>query len=118
MALPDASSPTLDRHQLLRHRLVGGLRGDVRHVRGQAARRGEGRQHGVGGGQALRLELVEQHAGEGIAQLLQRLGRQFLDEQFDEQVLRCVMRFRPPSSCICATHSRGAIGKPSRSRLS
>jgi hypothetical protein len=37
--------------------------------------------------EALGRELLEQPGGKGLAQLLQRLGRQFFDEQFDEQVV-------------------------------
>ena len=32
------------------------------------------------------LELIEQHIGKGIAQFLQRFGRQFLDEELHQQV--------------------------------
>ena len=76
-----------DRHELLHHRLVGGNGQHVGDVGGKAARRGIG---GDGGGcrrEAGVLQGVGQRAGEGFAQLLQRLGRQFLDKEFDEQVL-------------------------------
>jgi hypothetical protein len=36
----------------------------------------------------LRLEAGGQSASEGFAELLQRLGRQFLDEEFEQQILR------------------------------
>jgi glycyl-tRNA synthetase beta subunit len=50
-------------------------------------------------GKAERNELVAQHRGECVAELLQRLWRQFLDEQFDEQgVLLGRHTLRPPSS--------------------
>jgi len=37
-------------------------------------------------------------ACEGVAQFLERPGRQFLDEELDEQVVLGRHRFRPPSS--------------------
>ncbi|MNV75509.1 hypothetical protein D3C71_1688010 [compost metagenome] len=55
----------------------------------QTARRGIGRYHSISGGQTLGLELVGQHRGKGIAQLLKRLGGQFFHKQFDEKVLGC-----------------------------
>jgi len=48
------------RHQLLLHRLVGRLRGDVRDMRGQAARRGVRRRRRTGIEQALRPEARRQ----------------------------------------------------------
>ena len=51
---------------------------------GQAAGRGERCDHRGGAGQTLGLELVAQHSGEGIAQFLERLGRQLFHKQFDE----------------------------------
>ena len=98
VALPAASSPTRHRHQLLRDRACRRPARHVGEVRGQAARRGIGGQHRAGIGQALRHELVAQHAGKGVAELLQRLGRQFLDEEFDEQVVLECSSLRPPSS--------------------
>ena len=112
-----------------------------RQVRAEPARRGEGGERRAGVGQALRAQAVGQQRGEGVAQRLQRLRRQLLDEQLDEQVVvhgrgRHQAAFwsvsrRPaaggsPGSpaflAICASVSsaqaRGAIGKPSRARLS
>ena len=76
--------PHADGHELLAHGLVGGLVGHGRHLRGQAARRGERREHRIRGRQALGLELLTQHAGKGIAQFLQRFGGQLFDEELDE----------------------------------
>ena len=42
---------------------------------------------GAGHGRQIGLERVGQHRREGFAQLLQRLGREFLDEQFNEKIL-------------------------------
>ena len=89
-----------DRHQFLRHGLVGGLGDDAGHMRGQAARRGERRHLRFGSGQALGPELVGQHTGKRITELLERLGRQLFHKQFDKQVLRChscVLPLRRPS---------------------
>jgi hypothetical protein len=68
----------------LLHSLVGGLVGHGGHMGGQAAGRGERCDHRGGAGQTLGLELVAQHSGEGIAQFLERLGRQLFHKQFDE----------------------------------
>ena len=108
--------PHADWHQLLRHGLVAGLRRHCGDVGCEPTRRSERRELRLRRDQALGLELLEQNRGKRLPQLLQRLGRQLLDEQFHQQV------FRPHRYaaffCICATHSGGAIGKPSRSRLS
>ena len=58
------------RHQLLRDRAVGGLGAHAREVRREAARRGVGGEQRAGIGQALGHELVAQHDGEGVAELL------------------------------------------------
>jgi len=109
-------------HELLLHSLVGGLVGHGGHMRSQAAGRGKWRDHRSGRRQALGLELVAQHGGKGIAQLLQRLGGQFFNKQFNEEVLgRHVLVLSLVHAAfltICSTHSRGAMGKPRRSRLS
>jgi hypothetical protein len=129
--------PHRHRHQLLRDGLVGRLAGDMGDVHRQAARRSERRDAGLRRGQALGLELLIQHAGEGLAQLLQGFRRQLFDKQLDQKVLVHIFHWyafalagcgasafgRPGGAhaaflVICATHSRGAIGKPRRSRLS
>ncbi len=75
-----------DGHELLRDGLVGCLRCDFGDVGGQAPGRGIGRQARCGGGEALGLQLREQHAGEGVAELLQGLRGQLFDEQFNEKI--------------------------------
>ena len=128
-----------DGHELLRHGLVLGLGQDFGDVGGQAARRGIGRQARFAGGQqALGLELLEQHAGKGVAQLLQRLRGQLFDKQFNKKI-RCVhglvfsrcsgVRLRRPSCPVVRRPwpARPALrrhgpwapwGKPRRARLS
>jgi hypothetical protein len=73
------------RHQLLLHGAIGGPGNDTANLHGQTARRGEGRHRRIGSGQALRVQAGGQIPGKGLAELLQRLGRQFFDEQFNEQ---------------------------------
>ena len=97
-------------HQLLLQCLVGGLEPDIRDVRGQPARRGKGGHRRVRCQQTLGSELRRQLGGKGFTQLLQRLGRQFFDKQFNQQVFH--------DGFTCSTHARGAIGKPRRWRLS
>ena len=64
---------------------------------------------GIGCGQALRLAgASDSSRGERLAQLLQRLGRQLLDEQFDQQVLACVMLMPPSSPAAPVTSSAQA----------
>ena len=113
-------------HQLLRHRLVSGLCGHIRHVRRQTARRGKSGQHRCRRRQPLRLELRQQDAGKRLSELFQRLGRQLFHKQFDQQVFRRHRRIAFFAhiahaafliiGAICSTHSRGAMGKPRRSR--
>ena len=79
----------LHRHQLGAHRLVGRLGSHVGDVRRQPARAGEVRGLAGVGQQALALEFLGEGAGKGCAQALQGLGRQFLDEEFDQKVVRC-----------------------------
>jgi TerC family integral membrane protein len=55
-------------------------------VRRQPARRGKGGELRMCRGQALRLQLLQQHAREGIAELLQGLGGQLFDKQFNKQI--------------------------------
>ena len=74
-------------HEFLLNRLVLGLDRHMAHMGRQPARRGVGGDGSVGRGQALRPELVSQHRGEGIAQLLERLGGQLFHKQFDEKIL-------------------------------
>ena len=76
-----------DGHELLRDGLVLALRQHLGDVRGQPSRRGIGRQaHRGRGQQALGLELLEQDGGKGVAELLQRLGRQLFDKQFNQKI--------------------------------
>ena len=88
----------------------------MRDVGGQTARGGVSRHHRLGVGQTLSLQLRRQHLGKRIAQLAQRLGRQLFHKQFNQQVL-CT-HAQATFFCNWATHSGGAMGKPSRSRLS
>ena len=77
---------------------------------------------------AVKQALLDQTDGEALRkrgpQLLQRLRRQLFDEQFDEQILRRAHHAAFFSTClaICTSTSSpqalGAIGKPSRARLS
>ena len=68
------------------------------------------------------LRSVAQHGCKGVAQLLQCLWGQFFNKQFNEEVLgRHVLVLSLVHAAfltICSTHSRGAMGKPRRSRLS
>ena len=60
------------------------------------------------------------------AQCFQGLGRQLFNKEFEQEVLGCHRHLAQAAFwfktgmvvCICATHSRGASGKPRRSRLS
>ena len=107
------------RHQLLLHGLVGTLNQHAGHVGGQAARRGKCGDHRVGRRQALGLELFGQHVGERRAQFVERLGRQLFHKQLHQQILCChVVNPHAAFLGMFSTHSRGAIGKPRRSRLS
>ena len=66
--------------------------------------------------------LVVIGGGEMLAELLQRLRRQLLDEQFDEQVLggrhAHAAFFCASWAATSSPQALGAIGKPSRARLS
>jgi hypothetical protein len=92
-------------HQLLRLGAIGRLVGDVLDAHREAARCGVGRDRRIGGGEAAgdeaRLDAVRERAAEP----LERLGREFLGEEFDEQ-----------GTIHAAAFARCAIGKPSRSR--
>ncbi len=106
-------------HELLLHGLVGTLCQHPGHMRGQASGRCKGGHHRVGCGQALGLELFSQHTRESSAEFVERLGRQLFHKQFHQQILcRHVVLPHAAFLGICATHSRGAIGKSKRSRLS
>ena len=70
-----------------------------------------------------RGEALQQPGGEGVAEPAQRLRRQLLDEQLDEQVALHVVRHHAAFFCArwastSSAQSFGAIGKPSRARLS
>ncbi len=88
------------RHQLGRHRLVGGTCQHGFDMHAQTARRGEMRHGCLRIGQTLRNQTFGERGGKGLAQLLQRLGWQFFDEEFDEQIAALIRSalMRPPSS--------------------
>jgi hypothetical protein len=109
------------RHQLVLQLTVGGLRCNALHMHGQPSRRGIGADRRIGRGQALRLQCVGEQRGKGLAELLQGLRRQLLDEQLDQQVVvahGAQAAFFASCALTSSAHSRGAIGKPSRARLS
>jgi hypothetical protein len=109
------------RHELLRDRLVLGLRAHTTDVRGQTPRRGERGGGRVFPGQPLRAQALGQRRGKCVTKLLQRFRRQLFDEQFDEQVLRGHAQAAFFSAIWALTSSAqalGAIGKPRRARLS
>ena len=89
--------PHGDGHELLSHGLVSRLQPDVGDVRSQPTWRRIGRDDRFRCGQTLRHELLCQLMGERIAEFLERLGRQFFHEQFDEKVLSCHYFFLSPS---------------------
>ena len=97
-----------DRHQLLGDLLRRGLGRNPGHHDGDAARAGKPAEGAVGGGEAARLEAVGNLGGEGFAQARQRLGRQFLGEQFYEQGFG--------RHCAASLFCCDSIGKPSASR--
>ena len=74
----------------------------------------------------MRLELLKQHTGKSITKFFQSLGRQLFNKEFEQEVVgrhrhlaHAAFWFKTGmAACICATHSRGASGKPRRSRLS
>jgi hypothetical protein len=69
----------------LRDSLVFGLGQHFGDVHGQTAGRGVGGQARLGRcQQSLGLELLEDDGGKSVAQLLQRLGRQLFDKQFNQ----------------------------------
>ena len=76
------------RHQLGRHRLVGGTSQHVFDMHTEATRRSEIRYRCIRVSQPLPCQAFGQCRGKSLTQLLQRLGRQFFDEEFDEQVFR------------------------------
>ena len=121
--------PNDDWHQLVRHCAVASLGMHRADVRSQPTRRGIGCDDRVLTGQALRLQVRRQQLGERLAECLQRLGRELFGEQLDQQALGGCRHAvaRTPSSlaaffAIAASTSSaralGAIGKPSRARLS
>ena len=153
-------------HQFLRLRLVCGTGRDIAHMYRQAPRRSKGGMAGLAGDEAVFQQAPRQCAAERVAQGFERFGRQFLDQQFHQQVVGChccsvsaahrgtfalraavraglgaarrgahqasspywrdvelprgrvVHGAHAAFFVICSTHSRGAWGKPSRSRLS
>ena len=109
-----------DRHQLLHHRPVGGDDGDIGDVGSEAARRGVGSD---GCGRRRQTGIFQRGCkggGKRFTELLQRLRRQFLDEEFDEQILGSHLQaaFFSIWARTSAAHSFGAIGKPRRARES
>ena len=115
-----------DGHQFLGDGFVGRYGGNAGDVRGQAARRGIGSQGGTGGRQPQALKLLMQDISKRITQFFQRLGWQLFNKEFEQEVLGRHRHLAHAAffvktgmaACIWATHSRGAIGKPKRSRLS
>ena len=90
------------RHQLVRDGLCRGLPPHAGHMHGQPSRRRKRRANSVIGHQALRLELLEEFACERIAESGQRLGRQLLDQQFNQQIaafhIHRLCHLKPPFS--------------------
>ena len=76
------------------------------------------------GGQALGLQACGQTAGKRLAQFLQCFWREFFDEEFHEQVANrrhqaaFLSLLRASWASTSSAHTLGAIGKPSRARLS
>ena len=105
-----------DWHEFLRHRFIRRARSHSRDVRCQAARRGKAGELGFRACQALRHQLIAQHRSKRITQLLKCLGRQLFNKQFNEKIFISHSNSQAAFFSICATHSRGAIGKPRRSR--
>ena len=108
-----------DRHQLGRHRPVGGTCQHIFDVHTEAARRSEMGNRSIGIDQPLFGQALGERGGKGLAQFLQCLGRQLFDEEFNEEALRAhAASFFASMACTSSAHARGAIGKPSRARLS
>ena len=108
-----------DRHELLRLVLVGRLARYRSHVHCQPARRSEGGDDRIGGRQPLRLDPIRKGGRKCLAQCFQRLRRQFLDEQFDQQIpVGHHAVFFSSWATTSSAHALGAIGNPSRARLS
>ena len=105
-----------DGHQFLRNGFVGSLRGHCGDVHTEATRRRVIRDHRIGRSQTLRLQAVRQRGCKSPTQIAQRLGRQLLHQQFNQQVFGS--HAHAAFFAICAIHSGGAMGKPKRSRLS
>jgi hypothetical protein len=89
-----------------------------RDMRGQPAGRGKAGELRLRSRQALGLELLEQCAGKGITQLLQRLGGSSSTNSSTRRLFFGHVMLSGGLLRDLATHSRGAMGKPSRSRLS
>ncbi len=80
-------------------------------------------EHAAGRDELLVGQRRQQGPLKGLAQRFQRLGRQFLDQQLDEQVARDRHHHATPRCCsiwasAASAQARGASGKPSRARLS
>ena len=118
------------RHQLVRDRAIGGA---LRHridQHGETARRRVRRDVDARLEQRFRTQAGGEAVGERRCQLRQCLRRQLLDEQLDQQRPRRHGRHqagcfasapgRLAASCAATSsaHAFGAIGKPSRARLS
>ncbi len=93
------------RHEFLRHGPVGRARQDAGDMHRQPARAGIGRDHRIGRGQALFLQAAGQGVGERRSQRGQGLGRQFFDQEFDEQIVHGVM---VGAGAARALHARAA----------
>lgn len=72
-------------HEFFREFAVGSLRQHGRQVHGQPSRRGIGGGGAAVGQQAPALQAGGDAFGEGLSQAVERLGREFLGEQFQQE---------------------------------
>ena len=109
------------RHELDANSALRRLGAHTLKVQAKAAGRGECGQRAISN-ELLALERGMDQGRKAFAQLSQRLGRQFFNEQFNQQVLGLHAAFLLFFASIWATtssaHAFGAIGKPKRARLS
>ena len=120
-AWPAASSATATGISLCATRRSAAVRRTSADVHGQPARRGERGDRGVGrAASPCAFSASRQPLREGRAERLQRLRRQFLDEQFDAAGSCSLLHaaFFASVALTSSAQARGAIGKPSRARLS
>ena len=136
--------PHTDGHEFLRDGFVGRLGRYIGDVGAQPSRRSKSLDKGKAGfcswlsairrvfgrylffKQAGLGQFFRQDLRKSGAKCLQGLGRQLFNKEFEQEVCGCYRHLAHAAFwfntgmalCICATHSRGASGKPSRSRLS